>query len=525
MAALSPVAASIDPSAAVDPSQILPQYADIWSTLSPAQQVSLLQGAVQAAVPGASAAIQQIQAQNGGNVGLPGGIGSQGNPTQDQAIAQDENQAGDFGIGIGAPSQQALNTISAAKSSGALPQSDNADSTGWTMGYGPNVGQNVPGTVGPPLPANLQPSGGGGTLGTGPLSQSPSSVGSPNGTPSPAGSPSTPYTPAQGTATLASAPTPYSVSQVGAPPTPQAYFDAVQQSYQPYFDASQQQLEAELASKGILGSGAGSKGLQDLTAYNNATLENATAPLIAQGFSQQAAANTANAAANNTQGQTTYAGNLQTALANSPLETNASFTNAGATNTALSSAQQIANQLLQQQNSLGLQGQEYNAGLQSTYDLANQNASNTQTLAQEGYANQDYLNALNELYGLTQSGLGTQGSILSSSLNGQINGYNNTNTTAGAAGAAIGSAPGNTMVGPDGLTYQYDASTGSYIPSSTQSTPYNVDQQTGVTTGNGVNGPDQTIGSAPDPNASVTTPVDGNTNPNNVPLPLPNPQP
>src|SRR5579875_3049795 len=71
------------------------------------------------------------------------------------------------------------------------------------------------------------------------------------------------------------------------------------QALQPYFNQQQQQLEAQLAAKGLWGSGAGSQQLQDLTAFNNATFANAMLTILQQQNQLQSSAASQNANAIN----------------------------------------------------------------------------------------------------------------------------------------------------------------------------------------------------------------------------------
>lgn len=191
---------------------------------------------------------------------------------------------------------------------------------------------------------------------------------------------------------------PYQVAQVAAPPTPDAYASALQQSFAPYFGESQQQLAGDLAGMGILSSGAGAKQLQDLTARNNATYANALLPLIQQGFGQQFQANAQNAGAQNQAASQGYSGALQ------------SFLN------------QLQNQFA---------AQRQNQDLQAQYGLA-----------QMGYGNQDYLTQLGILAGLQGQGLGGLNSIYGQGMNNAYNGYlspqsNMAQYAYGAGGAGV----------------------------------------------------------------------------------------
>lgn len=221
-----------------------------------------------------------------------------------------------------------------------------------------------------------------------------------------------------------------SVTTVGAPPTPDAYRQAVQQSLQPTFDDQQQQLAARLNALGILPSGAANKGFQDLTAQNNATVAGATAPLIAQGFGQQFQAGSQNAGAANA-----YQDLIQ--------------------QQAFTGGQNAINN--------NLNAQEFDAGLNQQTNLANQQAANALQLAQMGYGNADYQQIIAQLAGLQSQGLGGQESIIGQgvpqALNAYTQSYNSLLPYSSSAGYASGYGTGSGLPGNLGYT---PASQGDY---------------------------------------------------------------
>ncbi len=149
-------------------------------------------------------------------------------------------------------------------------------------------------------------------------------------------------------------------AQVAAPPTPAEYATALQQSLSPGFQQqTQQMLDAQNAT-GVLDSGQGSQGLQYLTGQQNATYANALLPLIQQGYGQQFQANEANAGAQNALNAQGFAQAY-----------GASGQNAGAQN----------------------QTNEFNAGQNQNYQLA-----------QMGYGNEDYLAQLQAMAGIYGTG-------------------------------------------------------------------------------------------------------------------------
>lgn len=207
------------------------------------------------------------------------------------------------------------------------------------------------------------------------------------------------------------------VSTVGAPPTPDAYRQAVQQSLQPTFDASADQLAARQAAMGTLSSGQGNKDFQTLYANNNATVAGATAPLIQQGFAQ------------------TYGANQQ---------------NASAANSYQQLLQQQAYGAGQNQINNNLQAQEFNAGQGNQFGLA-----------QMGYSNSNYQQQMAQLAGLQSQGLGGQISGYNQGANNQLNAYTNgyqnlmpylSQTGQGQGYGTVGAQPGAPATGIDPTT-------------------------------------------------------------------------
>jgi hypothetical protein len=282
----------------------------------------------------------------------------------------------------------------------AMPGGGSAGAAPATM---PGVGTPPTGVM-PPIGNNLafqnQPPFSGGTAGggqfmfppnlnfppgsapSGPPSMLPPSVLPPQAPPS---APPSGVTPPVGSG----GPTP---AMIGAPPTPEAYSQALQASFSPYFQQSQNDLAAREASMGILHSGAANKDFQDLTARNNATFANALAPLIQQGFGQQFQANEGNANAYN-----------QVLAQMLGINANAQQTNA----------------------QLGLQGQEFNANLINQALLQNNDIANQFALARAQFGNSDYLNALGQMGGFMGTGLSGLGYVLGQGMQNQFNGYTN----------------------------------------------------------------------------------------------------
>lgn len=222
------------------------------------------------------------------------------------------------------------------------------------------------------------------------------------------------------------------------------YLQAVQQSLQPYFDQQQESLKAQLAAQGILPSGAGNQGLQDLTAMQNAQVSGAVAPLIQQGFGQQFSA---------AQG------------------------NASAYNQAL--AQMLQEQFGAQQTNaqLGMQGQEFNANLLNNAIMQNTGYNNQALMAGAGYGNSDYLNALAQMGGLNSQNLGYLNSILSGGMNNQVNSYMGGQNLGAGYAAQIGQNQGYGTPGTSGPFGNGSVNTGGYFPtypssSSSSSVPY-----------------------------------------------------
>lgn len=220
-----------------------------------------------------------------------------------------------------------------------------------------------------------------------------------------------------------------SIANVNAPnmqDATQAYTQAVQSSFQPYFDQQQQGLKAQLAAQGILRSGAGNQGLQDLTAQQNAQVSGAVAPLIQQGFGQQFQAATGNA---------------------------------GAYNSAL--MQMVNNQLQAQlaNQQMGMQGQEFNANLVNNAIMANTGYANNALNEGAAFGNNDYLNALNAQAGFLGSNLGALGYILGQGASGGLSAY------------LTGQQTGSQYANQQGQASGYTAGSnpyGSYMPFSPQ---------------------------------------------------------
>lgn len=155
----------------------------------------------------------------------------------------------------------------------------------------------------------------------------------------------------------------------------------VSQALQPYFQQSQEGLEAQLAANGLLGSGAGSQQLQQLSALNNATFAQAMLPVMQQ--QQQ-------------------------------LQSGAASQNANAADSYLSLLTNLGANLGEFTAGQNLQSQEYNQGLLTQLALANQ-----------GIIADPYLQQLNQIGGLYGSNQGSSGSILGSGANNAFSGYMN----------------------------------------------------------------------------------------------------
>ena len=184
------------------------------------------------------------------------------------------------------------------------------------------------------------------------------------------------------------------------------YQAALTQSLAPQFAQSQQNLTGQLAAEGILGSGAGSKQFQDLTANDNATYANALMPLIQQGYAQQFGAQQDNAASD-------------------------------------------------------LQSQEFNATQGLNLNEFNANTANQYQLAQMGYGNADYQQQLSELAGIYGTGQSNEGYILGNGVGQAEGAYTGTQNAllpyAAQAGAASqipnGTSSGNSYTVPYYDTY------------------------------------------------------------------------
>ena len=252
----------------------------------------------------------------------------------------------------------------------------------------------------------------------------------------------------------------YNISNVGAPPTPDAYAQALKQSFQPYFDESQQNLSADLAAKGIMTSGAGVKEMQDLTAKNNATYASALAPLIQQGYGQQFSANTQNAAAQTGANRDQFQTNEQRSAADVAAQNRArefgignNFAgdqfNANNINGASRGAfdANVQSGLMTQGNVYN--AQESNAQRQQQLDMfnatrgdniygANADRQNQYNLASMGYGNQNYQNAMREFAGLNATGLSSQGNALSQGMQNAFNGWQRAGENGAASAGQMG---------------------------------------------------------------------------------------
>ena len=252
----------------------------------------------------------------------------------------------------------------------------------------------------------------------------------------------------------------YNISNVGAPPTPDAYAQALKQSFQPYFDESQQNLSADLAAKGIMTSGAGVKEMQDLTAKNNATYASALAPLIQQGYGQQFSANTQNAAAQTGANRDQFQTNEQRSAADVAAQNRArefgignNFAgdqfNANNINGASRGAfdANVQSGLMTQGNIYN--AQESNAQRQQQLNMfnatrgdniygANADRQNQYNLASMGYGNQNYQNAMREFAGLNATGLSSQGNALSQGMQNAFNGWQRAGENGAASAGQMG---------------------------------------------------------------------------------------
>lgn len=322
---------------------------------------------------------------------------------------------------------------------GASPRPVNASTPGFaqaTPGFAPITSpstpgdpakpmyQPVPGTVGAPTAARAAV----------PASVAPSASQSVPAPPAPLGAPripqaaQVPQSPAGVNATTAPrAPTAALANNAQLPVS--AYTQSVRDSLQPTFTAQDQSLAENLAGMGILNSGAANKSFQDLTGQQSAAISSAVSPLIEQGYQNEANTNVSNAAARNAAASQGYGG---------------------------------ANSNYQLGQQLGQQSSLANQQTQTTYDLANLGALNSQQLAQLGYSNQDYQQMIQALYGITTGGQNASNVIAEGSVPYGSQAYQAGMNLAsgGAAGMGAGSvgaptsgtgtAPG---VGPAGSTW------------------------------------------------------------------------